>query len=160
MTGRGGFVAMVDAIFCMVAILIVIIVALPRRTAPPGLPPRADIVATCDTAAADGSLLLVVEAAGAEPDVRPAPRRLREQVPLMREMVEARLAEVPEPTARVLAVPPPGRDLFACLDILACAVGAPSPCRLATVPPWRENIARAIVDLGFETPQGGDDERG
>lgn len=131
--GSGGMVAMVDAVFCMVAILIILIVTLPREPSQIGFHPQADAVLTC-AGESFLQLSLGVSAPGLEPAITPLGRRTPERVAQMRTTLDAAL-EARGPTIAHVRLIAAGPAFLACHDAFQCAFPALGQCLIPGVSP-------------------------
>ena len=138
---------MVDAVFCMVAILIILIVTLPREPSQIGFHPEADAVLTC----AGESVLrlsLGVAAPEAESVTEPLGRRTLERVAQMRAALDAALEGRGRTIAHVRLIAA-GPAFLACQDAFHCAFPALGQCLIPGVSPPEPDGPRVSYRLTY-----------
>jgi len=131
--GSGSMVAMVDAVFCMVAILIILIVTLPREPSQIGFQPQADAVLTCG-GESFLQLSLGVSARGSKQVTKSLERRIPERVAQMREALDAALEGRDLALAQVRLIAA-GPAFLACNDAFHCAFPALGQCLIPGISP-------------------------
>jgi hypothetical protein len=138
---------MVDAVFCMVAILIILIVTLPREPSKIGFFPQADAVLTCKGESIL-QLSLVVAAPGAEARTEPLGRRIAERVGQMRSSLDTVLEGRGLAIAHVRLIAA-GPAFLACHDAFHCAFPQLGQCLIPGVSPPEPGSSRVSYRLTY-----------
>ena len=139
----GGMVVMVDAVFCMIAILVILIVVIPREPSLEGFHPQADLVLRCG-GDSPRDLSLIVQTPAAAPVTTPFERRGKARVAALRAALEGALEGFTDTAANVRLISG-GAQFLICHDLFHCAFTPGGLCVIPGIEQWAPAPGRQIT---------------